>query len=170
MVLIKAIGPRNTGRFFVKYPHLLLISFFSFWTVGPMNNSSASSNHKIGISFSHTLKNVLVSFFGSLFGNISFILYYNHWKSSIPYKDQCGSREFPCWGIFLYISLFHLGSHIFAYVFLQLTQFVRCCGSNARNLKTFDINDLNLQDQVNANGEEINTMLPKIQKEPKNQV
>ena len=64
-VMIIAVGPKKTVHIFVKYPPLMLISAFSFWTIGPISPSSKCCNMSfkskyLGVSFWHTWINVLL--------------------------------------------------------------------------------------------------------------
>ena len=60
MVLLTAIGLRKTFRLVTRYPGILFIAMFSFWTIGPVSKSKSKSccqlfkQEKLGISVKHT--------------------------------------------------------------------------------------------------------------------
>ena len=67
MVLLTAIGLRKTFRVVTRYPGVLFIAMFSFWTIGPVSKSKSKSccqlfkQEKLGISVKFTWINLTLS-------------------------------------------------------------------------------------------------------------
>ena len=94
-VNIIAAGPKNTWQIFIKYPALILISVFSFWTIGPISPSPKKKWCKIplksqylGVSFWHTWINILLVIVTLSFLYTSFYLELNHYYSRDLYYSQ----------------------------------------------------------------------------------
>ena len=87
LVLIVALGMKKALQIIKKCPEILLMPLFSFITIGPIQTqclkwdafvcNKMGNRKKIGVSYWHTLMNVFITMFCTIFGYILGCIFYS---------------------------------------------------------------------------------------------
>ena len=59
-ILFISLGIRKTFILIIRYPGILILSTFTFWTIGPVKTSNCKDN-RLRISYSLTWSNLIIS-------------------------------------------------------------------------------------------------------------
>ena len=145
LILVKAVGLKNTGRVIWRYPALVLMPIFSFWTMGPPKSSNSCCGYcqrsdSIEVSYFYTLLNAAITIVVNCFFLFLTPAYFS-------YTDMytCTGFSGPrCNSFFL---SFTLTCPLFFVSFICLIVIIccsnsECCGTPLTNRENFYIEDL----------------------------
>jgi len=165
LILVKAVGLKNTGRVIWRYPALVLMPIFSFWTTGPPKSSNSccgycQRSYSIEVSYFYTLLNATIT----IVVNCFFILFIPTYLLNTNLFD-CnrfhGSGP-PCDYLFLSLAV---ACPLFFVSFICLIVITcctnsECCGTPLTNRENFYIEDLDeVADQNKEQGIEMKEVL-----------
>jgi len=145
LVLMTTQGWKNTVNLIWRYPALILIPVFSCWTIGPVSESSTSnlccgscktSDSTVGVSFTFTFVNFLITLSGSLFCYII--------ANDLISENPFSLIEILTGSLILFCPLF-LVSFI-CILLLNCFTNSKYCGVPVTKMENFDINELHHSD------------------------
>jgi len=140
-ILLKAFGLKNSGRLIWRYPAMVLIPIFSFWTMGPPTTLRSCCGHctrrssTIKVSLLYTFVNAFIT----ISMNISYILI----------SSFGGFYHFPS-GYLIAIIVSSCPLFLFSLIILiilKVSKNPECCGVTLTNREDFKIYELEDPDQ-----------------------
>ena len=159
--MVKGYGWKNAGRLIWKYPAMILIPIFSFWTMGPPKTSNSCCGHcsrsdTIEVSYFYTFLNAIITIIvQSIFVFSIFIPYFRCYLSLESWHWKCDNFWHSLYAVYppLIFSLILL-------IILRCCGNSECCKTPLTRRENFNIEDLH--DHKDQNKEEIDLEMKKV--------